>query len=150
MNGGQRLPENLLGAKLRENRLVSPLTEIDAAGALAIIRNPENPLFLRGVESVNEFAKLLKVAKVNGGHSAQEELLNLYETVPTPSRILILRILGQMDELQHTPVLIAALEDENLHVRREAYENLQRLTKRLAPFNPEVLNSAAERAKLGR
>jgi hypothetical protein len=148
MNGGQRLPDNLAGAKLRENRLVSPLTEIDAAGALAIIRNPENPLFLRGVESVTEFAKLLKIAKVNGGHSAQEELLNLYETVPTPSRILILRIIGQMDELKHTPVLIAALEDENLHVRREAYENLQRLTKRLAPLNPDVLNSAAERAKL--
>jgi hypothetical protein len=33
-------------------------------------------------------------------------------------------------------------------VRREAYENLQRLTKRLAPLSPEVLNSAAERAKL--
>lgn len=148
MNGGQRLPDNLAGAKLRENRLVNPLTEVDAAGALAIIRNPDNPLFLRGVESVSEFAKLLKVAKVNGGHSAQEELLNLYETVPTPSRILILRIIGQMDELKHTPVLIAALEDENLHVRREAYENLQRLTKRLAPLNPDVLNSAAERAKL--
>ncbi len=103
MNGGQRLPDNLLGAKLRENRLVNPLVDIDAAAALAIIRNPDHPQFLRGVESVSEFAKLLKVAKVNGGHSAQEELLNLYETAPTPSRILILRILGQMDELKHTP-----------------------------------------------
>lgn len=148
MNGGQRLPDNLAGAKLRENRLVNPLSDIDAAGALAIIRNPDHPLFLRAVESVTEFAKLLKVAKVNGGHSAQEELLNLYETVPTPSRILILRIIGQMDELKHTPVLIAAIEDENLHVRREAYENLQRLTKRLSPLSPDVLNSAAERGKL--
>ena len=148
MNGGQRLPDNLVGAKLRENRLVNPLTDTDAVTALAIIRNPEHPQFLRAVESVAEFAKLLKSAKVNGGHSAQEELLNLYETVPTPSRILILRIIGQMDELKHTPVLIAAIEDENLHVRREAYENLQRLTKRLSPLSPDVLNSAAERAKL--
>ncbi len=148
MNGGQRLPENLAGAKLRENRLVSPLSDIDAAGALAIIRNPDHPEFLRAVASVTEFAKLIKAAQVNGGHSAQEVLLNLYETAPTPSRILILRILGQLDELKHTPILIAALEDDNLHVRREAYENLQRLTKRLAPLSPEVLNSAAERAKL--
>lgn len=148
MNGGQRLPDNLVGAKLRENRLVNPLTDTDAVTALAIIRNPDHPQFLRAVESVTEFARLLKDAKVNGGHSAQEELLNLYETVPTPSRILILRIIGQMDELKHTPVLIAAIEDENLHVRREAYENLQRLTKRLSPLSPDVLNSAAERAKL--
>ncbi len=148
MAGAQRLPTNLAAAEQRSSRLVLPWKESNAKLALQIVLDPNHQSFSSCVDNIDELATLFKTQKIDGSQSAQTVLVKSYEQAPLHSRILILRILGHMDELKHTTILIDALEDESLQVRREALDNLERLTKRFSPIGAGALNQPEQRAKL--
>ncbi|MGC4004377.1 MAG: prenyltransferase/squalene oxidase repeat-containing protein [Pirellulales bacterium] len=148
MAGGKQLPRDLAKAGMRDNKLVQPLIEVSAEEALRIVLSPRHPEFHRAADSVAELANKFRMEKIRGVIDARVALTDAYESASTDSRILILRIVGRMDRLSDVPLLISALDDESLHVRREGYENLERLTKRLSPFPPQALGSADDRAKL--
>jgi len=146
--GGNRLPKDFAQAKVRDQKVVAPLGQLETDKLLAAILDPQRPEFPRVLDNVPEVAVRLRGETLPDNTPVAKRLVTAFPEAPVASRVLILRIFSQMDQLRHVPTLIIGLEDVNLQVRREALESLQKLTKRISPLGSEALSDAKKHAEL--
>ncbi|MDX1965251.1 MAG: hypothetical protein SFX18_19050 [Pirellulales bacterium] len=146
--GGNRLPTDVKDATVRDQKVVRPLGNISPAQLQTLILDSERPEFAALLDHVPELAARLQNELTPQKTPLIDGLIAKFPETTIDSKILILRILGESDQLRHVGVLIRALEDVNLQVRREALDNLERLTKRVSVAGPQALGDPSKHAAL--
>ena len=115
---------------------------------LQILSQPQHADFAKLTDNCIELGQQLKNEQVRERWTGLDEVAAHYEDAPNVGKVTILRMLGHSDQLRMMPVLLRGLEDADLQVRREAFDALQYLTKRISPLGAESLTKPEAYAQL--
>ncbi len=119
--GGMGLPKNVSDLQERNGKVVESPLGGSVEEILAIIEDPNNPELKRLVESGQSIPLDSDVTKRSGQVSRLRSLVSAgsYE-----SRLLAVKTLGKVRDLENVPVLLFALTDPDVRIVQEADKGL--------------------------
>jgi hypothetical protein len=140
--GGRGLPRDLSKVKLRGGKLVveSKPTEVD--NLLGLLDEDSG----QQSEALDELVDDPAALKVNDvGPDQARRLQQIVKTGPAGARVLAVRALGKLRNLDYAPTLIFALTDPDKRVVREARDALRSVSRNFEGFGPSDNYQDAER-----
>lgn len=143
---GHGLPRDLSRVTLRNGQVVARPSASQAAAWLDCLAHAADPGYMQALEILNFLpateAKTL-VDKEN------EKLHELVAGGSSPHvRMAVIRVLGDSDDIEQAPTLIARLSDANPAVARQSNEALRQLGRKLSGYELPEHPSPAERQSL--
>jgi len=126
--GGMGLPTNTADLRERDGQLVQAPLSGSIDELLSIVENANNPDLGRLVDAKQE---LVLDADVTKRTSQLERLRALVSAGSYQSRIVAVRTLGRVRELDNVPLLIYALTDPDPRIVREADRGLRFISRKL-------------------
>lgn len=131
--GGMGLPPNTSDLREKNGKLLETPLSGSIDDILNIVEDPDNPELSRMVESAQT------VSLDSNDTKRESQILRLRKMVSAgnyESRIVAVRSLSKVRELDNVPVLIYALTDPDLRVVREADKGLRSMSRKLTGFGP--------------
>jgi hypothetical protein len=143
--GGMGLPKNVSDLQERNGKVVESPLGGSVEEILAIIEDPNNPELKRLVESGQSIPLEADVTKRSGQVTRLRSLVSAgsYE-----ARLLAVKALGKVRDLDNVPVLLFALTDPDVRIVREADLALRFISRKFRgvglPDDPEPPGSDAK------
>lgn len=140
--GGRGVPGTgeevaLAGGQLRVRPLEGPADEL-----LALLENPDHPDYLRAVEAL---AELELPEEPEPEDPRVEQLRRIAGSDNPAAKAAALRVLGSTHDVDHAPLLIAALDDASPEVFRAGVEALRTLSRNLRDVQPGIATDPESR-----
>jgi hypothetical protein len=145
MLGGMGLPPNVADIRERNGKIVETKMSGSIDELIAMISDDSNPELSRLAESSQAIALDKDVTNRAG------QITRLRALVSAPvfeSRLVAVRSLGKVRDLDNVPILLYALSDPDIRVVREADKALRFLSRRLDGFGPVDELSKTQQQKL--
>ena len=145
MLGGMGLPPNVADLRERNGKVVESKLTGSIDELIAMISDDSNPELSRFAESTQAIALDKDVTKRAG------QITRLRALVSAPafeSRLVAVRSLGKVRDLENVPILLYALSDPDIRVVREADKALRFISRRLEGMGQTDELTKAQQLKL--
>jgi hypothetical protein len=130
---GRGLPEDPMAVRIRGGQIVSKEVDMSVAELIDVLHQPEHSSFAAAVADVAYLREQLVALAASDRAEQVLRLRSLAETGVADARLAVVRILGQLRELDSSQTLIAALEDDDWRVVVAADEGLRLIGRSVSP-----------------
>lgn len=131
--GGMGLPPSTADIREKNGKLVEAPLSGSIDDILSIVEDPDNPELARMVDSAQAISLDVDDSK------RESQILRLRKMVSAgnyESRVVAVRSLSRVRELDNVPVLIYALTDPDIRIVREADKGLRFISRKLSGMGP--------------
>ena len=144
---GHGLPRQTDAVEVRLGRVVVKSDRDPTEELLALLDRPEHADFARALDAIEELP-LEQIQALTAQHFSRLEGLSRHPSAL--ARLAAVRALGRVRNLNHAPVLIRALGDDNAEVAAEARAGLLRLSRRTDETPTPPANELQRRDEIAR
>jgi hypothetical protein len=137
--GGRGLPRDLSKLKLRGGKLVVDKKPTEADSLLNMLDDSNN----EALDELLDNPAAMAVTNVDPGDARR--LQQIVKSGPASSRLLAVRALAQLRDMENAPILIYALTDPDKRVVREARDGLRSVSRNFEGYGPSDNYEDAER-----
>ena len=146
MVSGRGMPEDMSRVKLAGGRVIPHPTSEQAAAILEQAADRDHPEHVRAMEILSSLPAEEARALVDKHRERVREMATA--GVSPDVRRAAVRVLGNTNDLRHVPPLIAALNDPDFMVVREANQGLMTISRKLRGNELSERSSPATRAEV--
>jgi len=125
--GGMGLPKNTADLRERDGKIVETPFAGTVDELIALISNPDHPDFIRLNDTTAAVALDADVTKRSGQIARLRSIVN---SGSFESRLIAIRTLGRVRELDNVPLLIFAMNDADLRIVRAADQGLAFISRK--------------------
>lgn len=144
---GHGLPRQTDAVEVRLGRVVVKSDRDPTEELMALLDRPEHADFARALDAIEELP-LEQIQTLTAQHFSRLEGLSRHPSAL--ARLAAVRALGRVRNLNHAPVLIRALGDDNAEVAAEARAGLLRLSRRTDETPTPPANELQRRDEIAR
>jgi hypothetical protein len=146
MVSGRGMPEDMTRVKLAGGRVIPHPTSEQAAAILDQAADRDHPEHVRALEILGSLPAEEAKSLVDKHRDRVREMAT--GGVSPEVRRAAVRVLGNTNDLRHVPPLIAALNDPDFMVVREANQGLMTISRKLRGYELTERSSPATRAQV--